>query len=197
MKNKDVFLVNMYVKPYVCKYLRDNFHVANGKFPHIIDLRSDSLLYRDFLNGLQKTDLPVTQALPTQLRPCLVSIRITYDIFQRHGWELAPEAAQNINIMLEQRCKNILLTYISTLYCVTGNLARCIQIFYEKFGYNEDIWPVDSIRKIWQRDRNVPKETFYTDIIQKISDFILAKMSGNGTLTKQASRNYENNRIQF
>lgn len=195
MKDSDIYFVKHYVKPYVRKYLTGMFGCRRFRYDDLVDVSTDPLLWRELTSGLVKTDGPECSALPTSQRTCLVFLRITPDVFRRLGWDLTPSSACRLNMLLEQRCKTLLLTYLSAIYCVTGNLSRSIQMFYDRFGYDEEVWPVDSIRKIWYRERFVPKETFFDEITSKISDFIVHRMSHDWDNRNPKTRNNENRHI--
>ena len=188
MRKIPLFLVAIYVKPYVRKYLTDNFRVYSTQHPCLVDLRAEPSLYRKFLDGLYKPDRGKVEAKPTcRQRTDKVEVKVSFDVWQRYGWQLTEGAERQLNIMLEARCKTMMLTYVSMLYGLYGNLARSIEEFYD------DTWSVESIRKTWQRERFLPKITFFDDIKQQFSHFILDKLSMNGTISKLGYQNYENN----
>lgn len=188
-----LFLVQFYVKPYVWKYLNDNFGIYSLQHPHLVDLRPDPSLYRRLIEGLYQSSGKVMATPTCMQRTEMVEVKVSFDTWQRYGWTLTEEADRQLNIMLEQRCKIMMLTYVSMLYGLYGNLARSIQEFYERFGYNDDIWSVEAIRKTWQREKILPKVSFLNEIKQQFSSFFLEKMSKDGTITKQGLNAYENN----
>ena len=174
MPEKPLYTVYIHVKPYVRKYLADHFHVA-GRGRDVVDLRPDRLLYKEFVAGLTKERQ--RQAQPPRSRTCRMAVRVNYDILQRHGHALSAQSESQINVRLELRCRRILLQSLTAIYIVCGNLARAIRLFYDNTGYDEDSWPSDSIRKVWQRETFFPKESYSDEIIAKISEKFMGKLS--------------------
>lgn len=76
-----------------------------------------------------------------------------------------------------------------------GNLNECIRLFYKTFNMTEEDWSIDAIRKMWQRDKLLPKMNVNSLNFVKSTQFILAQMSNNGTITEKGRKNYEKNLI--
>lgn len=199
MKKKEVFVVWVNVTPYVRQYLKDNYGVANSTYPDLVDIRKDSQLNALFTPRLEKRSVrrerDLEQNARNSRRSCRVPFLISRDQFFRYGWAFTLTDERAFNLALEIRCKTILLTYLSSLYMLYGNLATCIQKFYQKFNFNDDIWPTDSIRKLWFRERNLPKITLIGEFEAKITDFVMGKLSDNGTIMEKGLNEYESNRL--
>ena len=197
MKKKEIYYVWVSVTPYVRQYLLDNYGVEKTDIPDLVDIRKDSLLNALFTPKLVKKSFRREKDLEenarNQRRNCRMRFLISHDIFVRHGWAISLTDEGALNKALEIRCKTILLTYLSSLYAMSGNLSYCITRFYRKFNMNDEIWPVDSIRKLWLRDKKIPKNNVFYEFEQKISTFILEKLSENGTISAKALETYENN----
>ncbi len=173
----DPFLIYIHVKPYVRKYLTTHFPTSRHNSVTVVDLRADKQLHKLFIEGLDKSPASRITLQHSTYRTCRIAVSVSFDTFQRHGTHLTPQAESKINVTLENRCKNQMLACLSVINMLTGNLARSIQVFYERTGYNEDTWPSDSIRKIWQRETTIPKNSFFNEIIDKFSTFIMEKLS--------------------
>ena len=197
MKKNELFVMWVNVTPYVRQYLKDNFSVSNPTYPDLVDIRKDSQLNALFTPRLEKRsvrrDRDLDKHARNKRRCCRMPFLISRDQFFRYGWAFTLTDERAFNLALETRCKTLLLTYLSSIYMIYGNLATCIQKFYRKFNFNDDIWPTDSIRKLWFRERNLPKITIIGEFEAKITDFVLGKLSENGTINKKGLENYESN----
>lgn len=186
MKRDDVFVVWLHTAPYVRKYLTENFGCRRDGYDDLVDLRSDPYLHSMFVAGLERHSERFDRRLElsgNHRRNCKVGVLITHDRFNRCGWALSLTEERRLNQLLESRCKTMLLGYLSTMYMVYGNLHLCISKFYETFGYDDDTWPEDSIRKIWLREKKIPKTNMLDDFTAKISAFFLEKLSQCGTIS--------------
>lgn len=194
---KERFVVWINVKPYVRQYLVDNYGVTDKNYPDLVDIRHDSQLAALFTTRLVKKTYRREKELEAKEdykhRTCRVPLLISYEQFNRHGWALTLTDEATLVRALEIRCKTILLTYINSLYYVGGNLAQCIQLFYKSFNFNEFIWPVDSIRKIWIRESHQSQKDIKSDFLQKIQEIVLANLSKIGTITNKGLEAYGNN----
>lgn len=183
------------VTPYVRQYLLDNFGVGDEEYPDLVDIRKDKQLGPLFTTRLEKKSFRFDKRIESganQRRSCRVPLLISHDQFIRHGWSLTLTDEAQLSGALELRCKTIMLTYISAVYYVYGNLAQCIADFYRRFHFDEFIWPTDSIRKIWQRESRLPKKQIKTDFLQEIQHFSLVQLSKNGTIAQKGLNTYEN-----
>ncbi|MGL4852551.1 MAG: hypothetical protein ACRC3Z_07910 [Phocaeicola sp.] len=124
-----------------------------------------------------------------------VALEITKSDFNEHGWSLSLTDASALSKALEIRCRTILLTYLSAAYMVTPCLSTCIQKFYQLYHFDEDTWPSDSIRRIWNRDKSINKVSLVEDMDHKINKIILVQLFRNGTISQQGLTHYENSSI--
>lgn len=195
-KAKEIFVVWVHVAPYVRQYLLQNFRVKCTQYADLVDIRRDPQLNLLFTSRLQKPAFRREKALDAagcnSRRPCRIPLLISREQFTRYGWALSMTDEATLCRVLEVRCRTILLTYLSSLYYIYGNLARCIEIFYRRFHFDDDTWPTDSIRKIWLREHHTSKKTLKNDFLQKIDEIVLANLSKNGTITSQGLTIYEN-----
>lgn len=196
MKKKDRYVVAIHVPPFVKNYLLTNFGVVDPEWISLVNLSSDKYLCNLFRGMLIRKDFQFDRRIESQkgsFRSELVNVEITRADFYRYGWALSRTDEVRFSIVLESRCKTILLTYLSSAYMVNQNLAECIRKFYQLFGYDEDTWPVDSIRKIWIRDKSIDKTKLKAGLQQKINEIIILQLSQNGTIAEQGKLAYENN----
>ena len=196
MKKKDRYVVAIHVPPFVKNYLLTNFGVVDPDWISLVNLSSDKYLCNLFRGMLIRKDFQFDKRIESQksgFRTEVVIIEISRADFYRYGWALSGTDEVRFSIVLESRCKTMLLTYLASAYMVNQNLAECIRKFYQLFGYDEDTWPVDSIRKIWIRDKSIDKTKLKAGLQQKINEIIILQLSQNGTIAEQGKLAYENN----
>ena len=179
-----MFYVWLHVKPYVRHYLLSQFGASVPGFTSLVDLRPDAYLANALREGLERHCERRDRQLERNQggrRRALVRVLVTHEQFKHYGWALSLTEERRLNQILEARCKSILLSYLSSMYMVCGNLQVCIRKFYEEFGYDDETWPVDSIRKIWLRAVGIPKINIQEQLFEKFSTFFVGLLSENRT----------------
>ncbi len=193
-KKKDRFVVWIWVAPFVKHYLLTNFKVDDPDWEDLVDISSDRSLDAFFRRRLVKPthryDLRLDKRGDCKYRTVKVALEISKSDFYQYGWSLSPTDEANLAYVLEVRCRTILMTYLSAAYLVTPMLSECIRKFYDVFGYNEDLWPSDSIRRIWHRS-NVDKTSLKLDISEKISKIVIENLFKSGTISQNGKMTYE------
>lgn len=196
MKKTDRYVVAIHVPPFVKNYLLTNFGVVDRDWQCLVNLSADKYLSSIFRGMLVRKDFQFDKRIESQksgFRSEKVNVEITRADFYRYGWALSRTDEVRFSIILESRCKTMLLTYLASAYMVNQNLAECIRKFYQLFGFSEDTWPIDSIRKIWLRDKTINKTELKGELQQKINEIIILQLSQNGTIAEQGKLAYENN----
>ena len=120
-----------------------------------------------------------------------VAIEITYDTFQRYGWELTPTETLRWNTKMESEVKQVLHTY-NAMLSVTGlSIADRIKRFRNATGITELDWDTDSIRKELQRNSKISGNDDFEQIVKKIEQKCWAILSKSGHITEQGKELYE------
>ncbi len=199
VKKRDTYVVWVNVAPYVRQYLLLNFHVSDSQYSDLVDIRHDAQLNALFTSKLAKPSYRRERELAASSANSRRSKRIPFLIsreqFTRFGWALTLTDEATLNKVLEIRCKTILMTSLTSLYYVYGNLAQCIELFYRRFHFDDETWPTDTIRKIWLRKHNGVKKSIKNDLSARIDEIVLANLSKNGTISQKGLKVYENSRI--
>ena len=93
---------------------------------------------------------------------------------------------------IERRIKQILFLYLDTHVSMGLPLSAAIRNFQTRFGFTEDTWSYDTIRREYNRHgyRKTVENTTIFDFINRI---ILGKLSEFGTISQQGKMTYENN----
>ena len=197
-RKKERFVVWVHVKPYVKKYLLQNFRVEDTDWPELVNVSRDRELGIFVNSRLEKPchrrDKQSNSA--NSKRTALLAVEITEDNFYRNGWSLSPSDECAFDKAVSIRCDTMLMVLLSGFYMFTGNLMESIRRFYDITGFTDNDWPIDSIRKKWQRDATVLKITLNDEIIQKNTSLLLDKLSKNGTISQIAKNTYEKNDLQ-
>lgn len=191
---KKRYIVYVQVAPYVARYLIDNFGVRDPEVRNLVDIRGDQAMMAFFTPRIRQRRYDKRiEARNVGFRTEKVGIVVSPSSYSRHGWALSATDEAAFARMLELRCQGILLTYLQAHYMVSGCVADAIQSFYKTFHMNDEIWPYDSIRKIWNRNvENETKQTLKSEIYVKIQHQILVQLSTFGTISQKGLQLYEN-----
>lgn len=196
-KKKERFVVWIHVKPHVKKYLLNNFRVWDEDWPELVSLAADRELSIFVSSRLSKPCHRYDQRLGAEVKGRVrVALEITKAQFYRHGWALSPTDERDLCRALEIRCETLCKTFLTATFMYVGNLTECIRLFYKTFSMSEEDWKVDTIRKMWLRDRSLPKECLNQLNFVKNTQFILVQLSNNGTITEKGRKTYEKNLVQ-
>lgn len=193
-------MVWVHVAPYVCRYLVDNFGVQDPEFKNLVNIDNDPALMAFFTPKLVKQSQRYDRRLGDKkcgYRTARVAIEVSASKFARNGWALSPTDEASFARLLELRCQGMLLTFLSAHYMISGDAAVSIRTFYRVFHQDEETWPYDSIRKIW--NRNVSKEqktTIKSKLDREIIEKILVQLSSFGTIAQQGLELYESKKNQ-
>lgn len=189
---RDIYVLWIHVKPYVAKYLLRNYRIYEAGWDALVDISKDKELSNFVNNALIKPCKRFDNRIESTGKS-RIAIEISKDKFYRYGWALSATDENRLNIILETRCKNIAKIFLSTQYMWCGHLSKCIELLYKTFGWNEEDWDYGTIRKMWNRDKTLPKKKISDVIYQEKSQFILEHLSKNGQITQQGKNAYESN----
>lgn len=192
-EKRDIFVLWIHVRPYVAKYLLRNYRIYEAGWDALVDISKDKELSSFVDRALMKPCKWHDSMTKSKEGKSRIAIEISKDKFYRYGWALTATDENRLNAILENRCKNIAKMFLSTQYMWCGHLARCIQLLYKTFGWNEYDWDPETIRKMWNRDRSIPKKEVFNLIYQEKSRFVLDKLSENLQITEQGKKAYESN----
>ena len=95
---------------------------------------------------------------------------------------------------IERRIKQILFLYLDTHVSMGLPLSAAIRNFQTNFGFTEDTWSYDTIRREYNRHgyRKTVENTTIFDFINRI---ILGKLSEFGTISQQGRLAYESDKL--
>ncbi len=193
---KDRFVCWLPCKPYVKQFLLANFNAPDEVWSEIVNLSGDKELQADFLNRIDKQGRYENKYRNLFRYTAVVPIEIRRDDFYRYGWSISNTEAVNFGTKVERRIKQMLFLYLDTNVCLGVPLSTAIRKFQSKFGFNEDTWSYDTIRREYNRHgyKNTSGDMTIFAYIDKI---ILGKLSAFGTISQKGKAAYENNSIGY
>lgn len=183
-----MFTLQLQTKPYVNHFLVSNFgNPAN--------LSSDKQLYNLFRRCLKKPSGRFNskyQNLSLLRYSTQSQIIISEDDFYRYGWEMTKTDTVYFGRELENRVK-FLMRNIVSMYSAFMPQKNAILLFQENFGYTEEIWSYDSIKKDYFRNGPAQHLNFLKEITKKTEHIILGNLSALGTISHKLVKDYERN----
>lgn len=175
-RQKERFACWIPCKPYVKRFLLENYNVPDDKWPELINLSSNKILQNNFRYHLHRSSERFSSRYDLLIKyPELIAIEISKDDFYRYGWSLTNPEAVAFCISVERRIKQMLCTYIDIHHSFGIPISVSIRKFQNQFGFDEDCWSYDSIRR--EYNRNGSKETVDLNIFEKIDKIFMVKLS--------------------
>ncbi len=182
-----MFSVDLPVKAYVKQYITLNYG-------NPADFSSDKYINSQFRRCLTK---PCTRynirykELSELFYSSSIKVKISQDDFYRHGWELTPTDTVAFGKIMEHQAKFFMRNMIS--FYLTYLIKRdAILKFQQTFGFTEDIWSYDSIKKDFYRKVDFENSNYSKELSTKIEKIILVNLSNLGTLSHKAISHYDN-----
>jgi hypothetical protein len=143
-------------KPYVRKYLTNHFG-------NPADLKSNKCFSYFFRRVLDRNLRRNEKDISLSIYSSEIDICLTEDEFQRFGHFLNKTDISHLNKFFEQYIKEQARLVLSVHLGYNDNLTYCIQEFQKQFGFTEDDFPTDSIKKDFTRNAD-----FYGKFFGKI-----------------------------
>jgi len=189
MPKHQKFTISVPVKPYVKRFLEINYGSP-------VDFSKDPKALKTFRNLLRKPSTRFDTKYPDSriYNKPEVEIYISEDDFYRYGWELTKTNITAFGKYFEENVKFFMRTVVGVYTGIGLPLKDSILKFQEKYGFDEDTWNYDSIKKDYYRKGHKFKINYNEIIIQKIDQLFLVNLSLKGTLSQKAKKHYENNK---
>lgn len=183
-----MFIVELPAKPYVKHYI-----VLNYGNP--ADFSQNKFVFERFRKCLIKPGIRNTSCysnLSFSRHKETVNIKISQDDFYRYGWELTTSDIISFGKLMEHQVKFLMRNMVS-FYTTFMNERDAVLAFQNNFGFAEDIWPFDSIKKAYSRSiKRADKISYTKDLNNKLEKIILANLSELGTVSPKVIQHYEN-----
>lgn len=169
------FNINIPCKSYTKRYLELNYGEP-------VDFTRDNTIYPSFRDKLKRQSTRHDNAYSMLAKyNTTVDVKITEDDFYTYGWELTPTEIVRFNKDIEGRSKLFMYLIVSTRISFGMNVTDAVRYFQERFGFSEEIWPVESIVKDCQRNLTVHKNEVIDNVSDLIEKIIIEKLSVYGT----------------
>jgi hypothetical protein len=183
------YTVSIPIKPYSKRFLVLNYGEPAdlSKNPRLNNL------FRRFLKKPRYTfDKSHLKTISQKYYSEQVEIFISENDFYRYGWELSRTDTIAFNREIEELTKFLMRMTVS-MYENLMMQRDAILRFQEKFGFSEDIWPFESIKKDYCRHMVPHRVRILPEIINKMDDYFMLKLSDLGTFTTFKQKQHENN----
>lgn len=171
------FTVDLPVKPYVKAYIESTFgNPANlAKDPEAKEQ------WRRCLSKPSKRFDSRYKDFSFARYSAIATILITEDDFYRHGCELSKTDIIAFGKFMERRAKFLMRTVVNA-YMLIMKKRDAILKFQQGFGYSEDSWPFDSIKKDFDRSAPGDMINLAAGLTETMERIILANLSKFGTI---------------
>lgn len=180
------FFVHVQVKPYVRRFLELNYGSP-------VLLSKDPAAHRFLQQLLRKPDTTRDKQYPEQICTYtdLAEIVISEHDFYRYGWELTKTDTVAFGRYFEDRAKTLMRNIVGVKVSAGLQLKSAIVNFQERYGFDEDTWSYETIKKDFNRNGFLERIDFETEIFQKIERIVLRNLYGLGTISKSMITTYE------
>ena len=151
MTKKDRFVCWLPCKPYVKQFLLYNFN-APGRH---LDRNSQSVPGQGATERLPSR-LAKTRRYENRYRNLArytanVAVEIRRDDFYRYGWAMSNTEVVAFGSKVERRIKQMLFLYLDTHVSIGIPLSTAIRNFQNSFGFDDDTWSYETIRREYNR----------------------------------------------
>jgi hypothetical protein len=171
-KSPAKFVVTIPVKPYVKRFVELNYGLP-------ADFTQDDeiikLVRRCLKNPNTRFDNMYDYLLRTHTDT--LEIVISQDEFYRHGWEFSKTDivmfGKRFETPIKKKMRGIVSFYVGLGYSKKDAIIK----YQEKNLMEEYFWPYESIKKDYYRKRPTEKIDFFDDIIDKIEELFMVKVS--------------------
>ena len=183
------FEIELLTKPYVRQHIIFSYgNPADFSIEPEINDR-----FRRCLSKPSRRAEKIYEELSMSRYSTVTKVAIIEDDFYRYGWELTRTDTIAFGKFIERRAKFIMRTMVS-FYSTMMMQRDAILKFQKVFGYTEDTWPFESIKKDFDRYGPVNKINLTAEITEKIEKIILVNLSVLGTTLPTFQSNYEHNK---
>lgn len=181
-----MFTLLLQTKPYVHHFLTSNF----GEPANLSTDPRLNALFRRCLKKPSGRNKKKLKPLRLVKYTCQSRIIISADDFYRYGWELTKTDTILFGRELENRAKFLMRSMVS-LYMVFMSQKEAILLFKERFGYTDEVWSFESIRKDYSRNGPDEKVDFMAEITEKTEKIFLGNLSELGTVSQKFIKDHE------
>lgn len=182
------FRVAIPVKPYIRGFI-------NLNYGNPADFTPDPHTNLFFLGLLKKPNTLRDNLYPDEICTYTqeVEVLISGHVFYKYGWELTKTDIVAFGRYFEKKAKFFMRSFVGMYHGVGLPFSESIAKFQKRFGFDEDSWPYESIKKDFYRRGESHIIDFDNEIFQKMEKIILRNLSDYGTICKKVIEYYDNN----
>lgn len=182
------FIVMVPVKSYVKTFLE-----ANCDSP--VNLSHLPVLKNEFRRCLKKPSRRYDSKIEKvpDIYKESVEIIISEDDFYRFGWELTRTDIIAFGKEVENLAKSLMRSMVGVTYAIGLPINKSIERFQMKFGFSEEDWTYQTIKKDFYRNGKHDKIDFDIEIFNKIEQIVLENLYNLGTISRNLKKQYESN----
>ena len=184
---KSRYVVWLPCKAYVKRYLLYRFNDPDANWPEIVNLSSDKALRFDFIDRLSREGRYEERYRNLFRYTQQVAVEISKDDFYRYGWSMSNTEVVRFGKKIEREIKSQLFLYLDSSVACGVPLSVAIRKFQQQYGFDEDSWPYDSIRREFNRHSTLHRK----EVGMTIFDFIHNKIFGEVVPSLGQLRNKE------
>ena len=166
------FQITVPCKSYVKHYLESNYG-------NPVNLQLNSSLYKHLI-GLLSGDKNLRKRYYFNVITNyseFVKVNLKKTDFYKHKWILNESDVINFNLRIQLEVKTFMRSIVGTRIALGENITDSIHFFQDNYGYTEEVWSFDTIRKDCQRNLDIERGSAINDILNKINKNNFVKLS--------------------
>lgn len=184
--NNQKFVVAIPVKPYVKRFIEVNYGLP-ADFSHDQDL--SRLVNRCLKKPDTRYEKKYDQGICTYTET--LEILISQDQFYRYGWEFSKTDVVAFGQEVESSAKTLMRSMVGVYHAIGLPINVSIEKFQTRFGFDEDVWNYQTIKKDFYRNGTKNPISFDDEIFKKIEQICLVNLYNQGTISKKGIKEYE------
>jgi len=188
------FYITIPVKPYVRRNLELNYGDPVYFHSDISDYNKLRLALQKSRETLEQNRIPYLIEDLSCTYKTNITVLLSERDFYRDGWELTKQEIIKLNRNYEARAKTLMRTIVGVYHAMGLPLVSAINKFQDKFYFDENIWPYQSIKKDFYRNGTISKIDFEGAVFNKIEKIVVTNLYSLGTLTKEYFNDYDNDK---
>lgn len=123
-----------------------------------------------------------------------ITVLLSERDFYRDGWELTRNEIISLNSDWEKRAKSLMRSVVGVYRAMGLPVSVSIHKFQDKFYFDEDVWPYESIKRDFSRKGTVEKIDFDGEVFNKIEKIVVTNLFDFGTISSTYKNDYDNDK---
>lgn len=153
---------------------------------------ADYSLLRELLRDSRRYDSKYPEFLCTYSD--YVTVLLSERDFYRHGWDLTKTNIIRFGSHFELKVKTMMRSFVGVYHGLGLPIYVAINKFQERFYFDEEVWPYQSIKKDFYRNGTRSNVDFDNVIFSKIEKIVVTNLYRQGTISHTFLKDYENDK---